>query len=316
VSHSLAAAFFALGLLGSAAAQSLPTTILPGELDMPVLDGSQHADCAIPADRFDEPVLTACVTLPRAGSDAIQHAYIAALQQRGWRSAGGAANLIEFEQPIEGGECSRRLGLVGMPHGTSEQIEALQARRLSMDDFETLAFWFVLRQSPVCGDARRAREATTEPAAERARSRNTAPFAPTGEEGEGVILPGLVDVAVMNGSFLAENCTEFPPRLWRMAHLNVQCVATARLADTRWDDRYHAAVLDAGWRLREQEGGMREYTRRTEAGCTQELSLVPNAIVSRPEAREGRRIVDRSAITHRVLFFMLYPERCPRESRE
>jgi hypothetical protein len=262
---------------------------------------------------------TACVTLRAADSNAVQHAYIAALTATGWRGAGGEANRIAFERPIDGGDCSQQLSFIGMPHGTPSQMEALREGRMGFEEFERIAFWFVVPHEPLCGDARRAREGAPA-SAERSRPPREPgpPFAPTGADGQGVILPEHLNLAVMEGSFLAENCSHTPeaPRWWRMARLRVQCVATTQLADARWDDRYHDAILDAGWRLREQEGDAREYTRRTEAGCTQELGMVPNAIVSIPEARQGRRIVDPSAVTHRVLFFMLYPPRCPRETRQ
>lgn len=305
----------ALALAGSAWAQA--QTIMPGMLDLPVVAGSRAETCDFPAE-IRTGAQSACVTLPMSETTAVQQAYIEALTANGWRGAGGEANRIAFERPIDGGQCSQQLSFIGMPHGPPSRMEDLREGRIELEDFERVAFWFVVSNDPVCGDARRAQAAASEPAVQRSRSNEPAPpFTRVGADGEGVILPELVNLDVLEGSFLADNCSHIPEaaRWWRMARLNVQCVATTELTDTRWDDRYHAAILDAGWRLREQEGSSREYTRRTEAGCGQDLSMVGNAIVSSPEARQGRRIVDRSAITHQVLFFMLYQPRCPRERR-
>lgn len=314
--RSAVVASAALAIASPAWAQA--QTILPAVLDLPVVNGSRFAECAMPAE-ISANAQTACVTLPMANSTAIQRAYTEALMARGWRGAGGEANRIAFERPADDGECSRQLSFIGMPHGTPSQMEDLREGRIGFEDFERIAFWFVVPNEPVCGDARRAQETAPEPVAERPRSSEPAPpFTPTGANGEGTILPGFLNLEVMDGSFLAENCSHIPqmPRWLRMARISEQCVATTDLTDTRWDDRYHAGILEAGWRLREREGSSREYTRRTEAGCTQDLSMVGNAIVNSPEARQGRRIVDRSAITHHVLLFMLYPPRCPRETRQ
>lgn len=317
---SFAAVSACAAALFCAATASAEETILPGALDLPVVAGSRLASGCSLSEEYAASQ-SACVTLSRSDSSGLQRAYVEALQSRGWRGASGAANMIAFEQPIEGGECSRRLSFIGMPHGSREQIEALREGRLRFEDFDTHEFWFVLASQPVCGDARQARASqTTQQRPERTEPTAAyVPFAPAGRDGEGVILPDRVGLPVMAGSFLADNCHPNPelPRLMRMARLSVQCVATSRLTDGRWDDRYHEALLERGWRLRQHEGSVREYTRRVRPGCAQNLGMSGNVIVDPPSARQGRRILDRSAVTHQTLIFILDPlPGCAREAEE
>lgn len=102
-------------VLAAALAGQAQSMILPGVLDLPLLDGGVMApDCQGFADRLNEagdPY--ACVAAPMSQINDLAFAYLGAARERGWNDAGGAANAFWMTRPGEDGRC-QRLTVAGM----------------------------------------------------------------------------------------------------------------------------------------------------------------------------------------------------------
>lgn len=136
--------------------------MLPGTLDLEVIDGSIiPADCQLRRyARYIEAnnLLTECVAAPLAQSEfELQDSYVRALASRGWRFAGGAANVFFFERPRTGEDCSDRLALVGLLLGDPAETDKYGTEEEGSMNWSRVthgAFLFALEPAPVCGDER------------------------------------------------------------------------------------------------------------------------------------------------------------------
>lgn len=105
-------------LMGQAGARAEAGVILPGVVDLPLVEGAAPmADCG----RY-EPLL-AGVDLPRqclmttiAQSDPVADAYVASAKAKGWLGGGGVANVMNLYRPNADGTC-QRLDLAVFPGG-------------------------------------------------------------------------------------------------------------------------------------------------------------------------------------------------------
>lgn len=95
--------------------QATPDTVLPGVLDLPLLEGSRLApDCLGLKERLEDggdPF--ACVGAPVERVNALAFAYVDAAKARGWTDAGGAANALWLTRPLADGRC-QKLTVAGM----------------------------------------------------------------------------------------------------------------------------------------------------------------------------------------------------------
>ncbi len=104
-------ALLALTLAGQAA----PEVVLPGVLDLPVLEGSRPApDCLGMRARLEEagdPF--ACLGAPVGRINDLVFAYVDAAKAQGWVDASGAANAIWLTRTAADGRC-QKLTVAGM----------------------------------------------------------------------------------------------------------------------------------------------------------------------------------------------------------
>jgi hypothetical protein len=142
-------------LCAPAVAQETPEVLLPGLLDVALIEGSHvPGDCSSAAP--DSPPTT-CVAFPRESERDWQAEYVRALRQAGWRFTGGAGPVFWFERPINDGECSQRLDMLGWMLG-----DATEMAKLGTDDEPNIdwskvpygLFIFTVAREPVCGNAR------------------------------------------------------------------------------------------------------------------------------------------------------------------
>lgn len=107
----LLASSLALGLI-----QSPASTILPGVVDLPVVEGSKpSADClglrtrlAQDGDPFE------CLETTYEDANRIAFAYVRAAETAGWAHDGGAANALWLRRTMADGVC-QRLTVAGFP---------------------------------------------------------------------------------------------------------------------------------------------------------------------------------------------------------
>ena len=115
-------------LLALAIVSESDRLVLDGAFDIPVVAGTQlHSQC------LDSPVFE---TLRENGANAVcvryrmeddtgdpdfDGQYVIALQEAGWRFAGGAANVFFFDRIIDDG-CIHRLNMIGWVDGAPEEV--------------------------------------------------------------------------------------------------------------------------------------------------------------------------------------------------
>lgn len=105
----------ALAVAAVLAGQAASGPVLPGVLDLPLLDGAELApDCLGMGDRLAESgEVFACVGAPVSRINDLTFAYVAEARTRGWADAGGAANALWMTRTLPDGTC-QKLTLAGM----------------------------------------------------------------------------------------------------------------------------------------------------------------------------------------------------------
>lgn len=105
-----------LALMAAVAVQAAPATVLPGDLGLPLLDGTtRSAECLGLRERFEglgKPFECLATTIALGNERAFQ--YIEAAKAKGWQSAGGAANAMMMIRPLDDGGC-QRLSIAAFP---------------------------------------------------------------------------------------------------------------------------------------------------------------------------------------------------------
>lgn len=101
----------AVALLGAAQGGA----VLPGVLDLPLLDGAELApECLGMRDRLSESgEAFACVGAPMSRVNDLAFAYVDVARERGWGDASGAANAIWMTRTLPDGRC-QKLTIAGM----------------------------------------------------------------------------------------------------------------------------------------------------------------------------------------------------------
>jgi hypothetical protein len=146
-----------LVLSATAAAEVLDsrqTVVSPGQLDLPVQQGSFIPDnCPFGPNG---PVLPApiCIAFPMGeGALDVQAAYATALQESGWRFASGAANVFFFERPVNRTDCSQRLMMIGWLLGDETEIAKYGTEEETTMDWSLVEYgtFIFLLSEDVCG---------------------------------------------------------------------------------------------------------------------------------------------------------------------
>lgn len=139
----------------TAEARAQEGTILPGLLDLPVVEGAFiPEDCKWPRPPEDAS-RAGCVAFPMGESQSMQDTYVQLLQERGWAFASGAGNAFWFHRPVAEGDCVERAYLVGWYLAGMDEIRAAN-RENRTDEIEFGVFLFTVEDAPRCGDRRQA----------------------------------------------------------------------------------------------------------------------------------------------------------------
>lgn len=130
-----------------------------GLLDIEILPGSFATnDCGL--NTLGAKVETyVCVAFPIASKNIVgknwDAEYLSALDQNGWKFAGGEANAYYLEK-IDTTECSHSLAMVGWPQGTQSQIDHYFDTG-DHGEIENQIFVFMLDTAKKCGNERYAK---------------------------------------------------------------------------------------------------------------------------------------------------------------
>lgn len=132
--------------------------VLPGSLDLEVISGSFiPTDCQFATLMEARDIPADCVAVPIRAVDDLQDDYVRAIEARGWRFAGGAANVFYFERPLAGSNCSDRLGFIGWLLGDPSEIAKYGTQNEDSLDWRRITHQsYILAVEPVprCGDDR------------------------------------------------------------------------------------------------------------------------------------------------------------------
>lgn len=119
-----------------AAAQTSASTLFPGELDIPVAEGSNvPSDCAFPASLTASGLELACIVASSAAEDEVGIEYISWLGENGFRHSADIIGGFAAERETESG-CEQRLNIY--PHG---------------EEGEAAGIWFALDREQHCAAA-------------------------------------------------------------------------------------------------------------------------------------------------------------------
>ncbi len=137
-------------------------TVLPGNLDLAVIDGSIiPRNCQLDTILGSRDIVADCVAFPaHVGQDSgrdFQTLYVQALSDRGWRFAEGLANVFYFERPRLNTNCSDRLDFVAWVLGDPDEIMKYGRDDEGSMDWSRVThvtFIMTVEPAPVCGDDR------------------------------------------------------------------------------------------------------------------------------------------------------------------
>lgn len=117
-----------------AAAQTSASTLFPGELDIPVAEGSNvPSNCEFPASLTSSGLELACVVAtPGAAEDEVGIEYISWLGENGFRHSADIIGGFAAARETDSG-CEQRLNIY--PHG---------------EEGEAAGIWFALEREPQC----------------------------------------------------------------------------------------------------------------------------------------------------------------------
>lgn len=117
----------------AAPASAAASTLFPGELDMPVADGSNvPSNCEFPASLTASGLELACVVADGAPDDEVGIEYISWLGSNGFRHSADIIGGFAAARETENG-CEQTLNIY--PHG---------------EEGETAGIWFALDREPHC----------------------------------------------------------------------------------------------------------------------------------------------------------------------
>jgi hypothetical protein len=121
----------------TAATSEAASSLFPGELDMPVVDGSNvPSDCEFPASLTASNLELACIVAESAYADGeVGIEYISWLGQNGFRHSADIIGGFAAARETENG-CEQTLNIY--PHG---------------EEGETAGIWFALEREPRCAAA-------------------------------------------------------------------------------------------------------------------------------------------------------------------
>lgn len=137
------------------------STVLPGELDLPVQAGTFIPDnCPVASGTQVFPIPT-CIAFPMGvGALDVQGAYVTALERAGWRFASGAANVFFFERATDRPNCSQQVLMIGWLLGDQAEIAKYGTEEEPTMDWSRVeygTFIFLLMPEDVCGEDRHLR---------------------------------------------------------------------------------------------------------------------------------------------------------------
>ncbi len=152
-------AFLAL-TCATSVADAPPRTVLPGVLDLQLIDGSSFpADCRFAwyPSWLPEPEQLDCVAFPASDFAKFWPIYSEAPKHDTWRQASidhGPVLFRSFQRPLHGQECNERVELLAMMMPPPDQNSALQPSIDQSNSSSNAMIWFARMRDPVCGDQR------------------------------------------------------------------------------------------------------------------------------------------------------------------
>jgi len=151
---------FIASFMGVYSATAQDRFVFEGVFDVPLLDGTFiPTDCktGTPFESDYLPEKHACIAYPFADAqDSPEWTYVKALDEAGWKFAGGAANVYYLEKSIDD-DCSTRMYMIGVIQGAPEEVAKWgNSDEADMDwaKIENGIYQFMLEGERVCGDKR------------------------------------------------------------------------------------------------------------------------------------------------------------------
>jgi hypothetical protein len=152
-------AFAALVGVALAAQPALAENVLlPGTLDIPLVEGTWKPEQCRFVHPSDDPALYDCALAPRRLAREAQIAYSNSLTQSGWALAwegqGGPFYTYLYNRPIANSECADRLNLIIGSDVDPNEWQRMQRAGRGPNEVENYIFIFAKEAEPLCGDQR------------------------------------------------------------------------------------------------------------------------------------------------------------------